>query len=108
MFNLNAPSSGRFAGVVMVQDANGLPPGTTNTSSQSNLTGKGGATLNGLIYFPKSSLTFHGNPSTTGPKCLLLVVNWLNVDADSMLDSSGCTSAGLSNLLTIKTVVIAE
>jgi Flp pilus assembly protein TadG len=103
-FELNAPSSGRFAGVVMVQDANGLP----YTRSYNTVTGAPGSTLNGLVYFPKTSMTFHGNPSTTGPKCLLLVVSSLNVDADSSLDIGGCAYAGLANLPTIYTVALAE
>ena len=103
-FELNAPSSGRFAGVVMVQDANGLP----YTRSYNTVTGAPGATLNGLVYFPKTSMTFHGSPSTTGPKCLLLVVSSLNVDASSNLDIGGCASAGLTNLPTVYTVALAE
>jgi len=103
-FELNAPSSGRFAGVVMVQDANGLP----YTRSYNTVTGAAGATLNGLVYFPKTSMTFHGSPSTTGPKCLLLVVSSLNVDASSNLDIGGCASAGLTNLPTVYTVALAE
>jgi len=106
--NLNAPGSGPFAGLVMVQDANGLPPGTTYRSTHSRITGGFGATLNGLVYFPNSSMIFHGNPSATGPKCLLLVVNWLNVDANSSLDSSGCAGAGLATLPTVSTVALAE
>jgi len=103
-FELNAPSSGRFAGVVMVQDANGLP----YTRSYNTVTGAAGATLSGLVYFPKTSMTFHGSPSTTGPKCLLLVVSSLNVDASSNLDIGGCASAGLTNLPTVYTVALAE
>jgi hypothetical protein len=103
-FDLNAPGSGRFAGVVMVQDANGLP----YTRSYNTITGESGSTLNGLVYFPKTSITFHGNPSTTGPKCLLLVVSSLNVDASSSLGIRGCASAGLSNLPTVYTVALAE
>jgi hypothetical protein len=108
IFNLNAPSSGLFAGLVMVQDSNGLPPSTTYTSSRSNVTGGAGATLNGLVYFPKSAMTFHGNPSATGSKCLILVVNWLNVDGNSSLDFAGCASMGLPNLPTVSTVALAE
>jgi Flp pilus assembly protein TadG len=103
-FELNAPSSGRFAGVVMVQDANGLP----YTRSYNTVTGAPGATLNGLVYFPKTSMTFHGNPSTTGPKCLLLVVSSLNVDANSSLDIGGCENTGLVNVPKIYTVALAE
>jgi Putative Flp pilus-assembly TadE/G-like len=108
VFNLNAPSSGRFSGVVMVQDANGLPAGTISPSSPSSVTGAPGATLNGLVYFPNSSLTFHGNPSVTGPKCLVLVVDTLTVDQASSLETRGCAGAGLTNLPTVSTAALAE
>jgi hypothetical protein len=102
-FTLNAPSSGPFAGIVMVQDVDDLPP-----SQGSQISGGPGATLNGLVYFPKSSITFHGNPSAAGPKCLILVVNWLIVDGDSILDSSGCANIGLTNLPTAHNATLAE
>ena len=108
MFNLNAPNSGRFAGVVIVQDANSIPAGTTYPSSHNSVTGAPGATLNGLVYFPNSSLTFHGNPSVTGPKCLVLVVKALVVDQSSSLETRGCAGAGLTNLPTVSAVALAE
>jgi len=104
---LQAPNSGTFSGLVIVQDSNGLPPGTTYTSRRSTLEGPG-ATLNGLVYFPNASMTFQGNPSSAGPKCLVVVVDALIVDGPSSLATSGCTSAGLTNLPTINTVSLAE
>ena len=80
---LNAPSTGRFAGLVLVQDGNALPAGTTYTSRDSVVRGSPGAVLNGLVYFPNSSLTFTGAPSAAGPKCLLLVVNTVIIDGAS-------------------------
>jgi Flp pilus assembly protein TadG len=106
--NLNAPHSGRFAGLVIVQDSNGLPPGTTYTSTHSTIVGGTGTTLNGLVYFPNSSLTFAGHPSTVGPKCLLLVVSSVAVDQSSSLETKGCASAGLVNLPMVRTVALAE
>jgi Flp pilus assembly protein TadG len=108
ILNLNAPHSGRFAGLVIVQDSNGLPPGTTYTSRNSKIGGGPGATLNGLIYFPNSSLTFHGNPSATGPRCLVLVANSVDVNATSGMDTGGCASAGLTSLPVVSTVALAE
>jgi Putative Flp pilus-assembly TadE/G-like len=105
---LNAPKSGRFAGLAIIQDSHGLPPGTTYTSSQSTIGGTPGATLSGLVYFPNSSMTFHGAPSATGPQCLLLVVKTLDIDAASRLEAGGCASAGLGNLPAIDTVAVAE
>jgi hypothetical protein len=106
--NLNAPIAGRFPGVVLVQDANGLPSGTSYTSTYSTITGTSGATLNGLVYFPKSSMTFWGNPSPTGPRCLLLVVNAAMVEGASSLETAGCPGAGLANLPKIYTAALAE
>jgi hypothetical protein len=106
---LNAPRTGRFPGLVLVQDANGLPAGTTYTSTRSTIAGApAGATLNGLIYFPHSSLTFTGNLISTGPRCLVLVVNTLTVGGPSSLEDAGCASAGLTNLPIIHTVALAE
>jgi hypothetical protein len=108
ILNLNAPNSGPFAGLVIAQDANGLTSSTSYRSSHSSITGGLNATLNGLVYFPKSSMTFYGNPSTAGPKCLILVVNWLDVIGNSSLDSAGCASMGLANLPRVSTVALAE
>ena len=103
--NLNAPSSGLFAGLLFVQDSNGLP------STNSTLSMTPGATLNGLVYFPNSFMTFQGNPSATGPKCLLIVADALTFTGTSSLETSGCASAGLTNLTNlprINTVALAE
>lgn len=105
---LNAPNSGPFAGLAIIQDSNSLPPGTTYTSSKSTIGGTPGTTLNGLVYFPNSSMTFHGAPSATGPQCLLLVVKTLDIDAASRLENGGCSGAGLGNLPVIDTVAVAE
>ena len=105
---LNAPNSGPFAGLAIIQDSNGLPPSTTYTSSQSTIGGTPGAILNGLVYFPNSLMTFHGAPSATGPQCLLLVVKTLDIDAASRLEVGGCSGAGLDNLPVIDTVAVAE
>jgi hypothetical protein len=106
--DLNAPASGRFSGIVMVQDSHGLPPGTTYTSSRSTISTGRGAELNGLVYFPNSSMTFHGSPSATGPRCLLLVVAMLTVGGDTSLEPEGCAGAGLTDLPTVDTVALAE
>jgi Flp pilus assembly protein TadG len=105
---INAPHSGRFAGLAIIQDSNDLPPGTTYISSHSTIGGAPGATLNGLVYFPNSSMTFHGEPSATGPQCLLLVVKTLDIDAASRLEAGGCAGAGLGKLPVIGTVAVAE
>jgi Flp pilus assembly protein TadG len=108
MLNLSAPRSGPFAGLVIVQDSNQLPRGTTYTSSHSTIGGNPGASLNGLVYSPNSSLTFHGTPSSVGPKCLLLVSGSVNIDLTTILDSTGCAAAGLTNLPMVSKIALAE
>lgn len=108
MLNLNAPSSGQFGGLVIIQDSNGLPVGTTYTSLHSTIGGAPGATVNGLVYFPNSSVTFHGTPSGTGPRCLVLVASAVDIDAASSLDTTGCARAGLASLPSVSTVALAE
>jgi hypothetical protein len=105
--NLSAPSSGTFAGMVLIQDSNGLPPNTTINSpgnAQANATEK----LNGLVYFPQSSMDFQGGPATGSASCLVLIVKTVNLQGTPSFNDSGCTNAGLTNLPTVKTVALTE
>ena len=61
--------------------------------------------LNGLLYFPSTSVGFDGNQSTT---CSLLISKQLVIDGDSNFDISGCTNAGLTRLPMVYTVAVAE
>ena len=53
---LTAPSSGTYAGILMYQN----PADTVGPS----IGGNDGSFLNGVLYFPKSEVTFYGNNST--------------------------------------------
>ena len=103
--NLNAPATGTFSGMVLIQDAWGLPATTTwdNSTEQGSPT----ETLTGLVYFPASQMDFAGTPSATGPQCLILVVGALAETGNPSLASSGCNSAGL-HLLPGTKVTLAE
>jgi hypothetical protein len=105
---LNAPRSGRFAGLVLVQDGNALPAGTAYTSPDSTIQGVPAAVLNGLVYFPNSALTFLGAPATAGPKCLLLVARAAFINGASSLGTGGCASAGLAELPKVFDAALAE
>jgi hypothetical protein len=48
---------------------------------------------------------FRGNPSAT---CTLLVASQVTIDSSSHLSTSGCGTAGLTNLPTVYTVALAE
>jgi len=107
VLNLNAPSSGTFAGMVLIQDSNGLPTGTT-IDNPANAQANSTETLSGLVYFPDTAVTFQGTPSATGPQCLVLVANTISLQGTPGFATNGCASLGLNNLPIIKTVYLAE
>ena len=107
--NLNAPNTGPFAGMVLIQDSNGLPaadhlPSPDTVSAQANAS----ETLSGFVYFPQAAVTFQGGPSATGPQCLVLVTNTLSMQGNPGFATSGCGSLGLNKLPIVKTVYLAE
>ena len=112
--NLNAPAASScsncpFAGMVLIQDSNGLPaadhlPNPDTVSAQANST----ETLSGLVYFPQADVTFQGGPSATGPQCLVLVTNTLSMQGNPGFATSGCGSLGLNKLPIVKTVYLAQ
>src|SRR6516165_1610749 len=83
--NLNAPTSGTYASLLMVQDT--VAGATYTTTAQ--FQGTPGQTLSGLIYTPNSNLSFQGNPSITD-NCLLVVANRLTLAGNSGLAAGGC------------------
>jgi hypothetical protein len=95
--SLNAPSTGTFVGLAIIQDSNGLPSGTTYTTTPDAVKGQGGATetLTGLVYFPNAAMDFNGTPSG-GNNCLVLVASTVNFYGNSTLSSMGCSSFGLT------------
>jgi hypothetical protein len=104
--SLNAPNSGTFAGLLFVQDT---VAGATYTTSG---TIEGGPSValsgSGLVYFPNTDLTFQGTPQLGTNGCLVVVANQVTVAGDSTLSATGCSSAGLGNAPTVKTVSLAE
>ena len=113
--SLNAPGSGTYQNLLLIQDSNGLPTGTTFTtpgnctSSCSTFQGSSGQTLNGLVYFPDSNLTFQGNPTTGNSSCLLTVANTLTLAGNAtVLATTGCPTSGPGGVKKIFTVALVE
>jgi hypothetical protein len=106
--SLSAPKTGTFAGLVLIQDSNGLPPGTTYTSTTSSASANATESLNGLAYFPKTDMTFQGTPSAGSATCLVMVVHTLSVQGNPSFNSTGCTAAGLTTVPQPQTVALAE
>ena len=86
--SLNAPGSGTYTGLLMVQDTVSGATYTTTASFQ----GGPSQTLNGLIYTPNSNLSFQGNPSVTN-SCLLVVANTMTLAGTSSLATGGCPAS---------------
>jgi hypothetical protein len=104
--NFNAPGSGAFEDLMIIQDSNGLPAGTTIPNTTAQFQGGPSTVLDGLAYFPKSNLTFNGNPSVGSSGCLLAVVNTLILSGDTQMNSTGCK--GPAAPPTVKTVALSE
>jgi hypothetical protein len=100
---LSAPNSGLFSGLLFVQDPLAVSGG--GSTPDNTLEGGTGMKLGGLLYFPRTTVRFAGNPSAA---CTLLIANQLTVEGVSHLTVAGCKSAGLTNLPTVNTVALAE
>ena len=98
---LQAPNSGPFSGLLFVQD----PLAAGGEEPDNAFEGGPGMNLTGLLYFPNATVGFRGNPSAT---CTLLVASQVTIDSSSHLSTSGCGTAGLTNLPTVYTVALAE
>jgi spore maturation protein SpmB len=99
---LNAPSTGPYAGYLMVQDT---VAGVTPTAG--GPIGSPGATLSGLLYFPSTSLSFVGNIQADASNCLVAVAKSLSLTGNIGLNASGCPTAGLTSTPAIFSVFLA-
>lgn len=114
--SLNAPGSGTFDNLLLIQDSNSLPSGTTYTpagtacaASSSTFQGTTSATFTGLVYFPCSNLNFQGNPAVGQYSCLLMVANTLTLQGNPTdLTTTGCPTSGPGGLHQIKTVALVQ
>ena len=80
--SLNAPSSGTWQGILFYQQR-----GNTTASS---LVGGTGETMNGVLYFPSSTLTYTGNSSTTATQTTIVA------DTLTLVGTSGISAAASS------------
>src|SRR5262249_19266844 len=95
---LNAPGSGPYAGLLMVQDTVANASGGTIGNA---------ASLDGLMYFPNTNLSFVGNIETGTSNCLVAVAKSLSLMGNIGLKASGCPTAGPTTPPTILSVFLA-
>lgn len=96
---LQAPNSGTFSGLLLIQDPVN-PPSVTSV-----LQGGGNMNLTGLLYLPNTTVGFHGNPSAS---CTVLITQQVAINGNSTFTTSGCKKAGLAKLPAVNTVALAE
>jgi Flp pilus assembly protein TadG len=109
--NLVAPSTGPFAGMVLIQDGNGVPAGDTiNSDPGTPANGNAQESLSGLVYFPASTLSFHGTPTGNvgAANCMVVVANKIQLQGNPMMAVGGCGSLGLNTLPFPKTVTLVD
>lgn len=100
---LQAPNAGTFSGILFVQDPMAVPGGSTTPDNR--FEAGGSMKLTGLLYFPKTTLAFEGNP---GAACTLTVADQVVIYGASGFSATGCTSAGLAVLPTVVTAALAK
>jgi Flp pilus assembly protein TadG len=97
---LQAPNSGTFSGLLLIQDPVAPASGVSVFEGGLNMR------FTGLVYLPKTTVSgFRGNSSST---CTVLIARQVAIDGNSNFNISGCKAAGLTTLPTIYTVALAE
>jgi hypothetical protein len=91
--NLNAPSTGSTAGIVIFGDRN--MPTSGGSAPNFNLTGGGTQIFGGAIYLPKGNLSFSGG-SSTGTKCTQIVAYTVSFVGNSNL-AMNCSGYGVAS-----------
>jgi Flp pilus assembly protein TadG len=103
---LQAPNSGTFSGLLFIQDtASAIGPGVTYTAGGSSFKGGAKMQLDGLLYFPDTTVAFAGNPSTD---CAVLISYQAVIQGNSNFTTAACSTAGLTTLPTVNTAALAE
>jgi Flp pilus assembly protein TadG len=110
-FNLKAPASGYFEGIVVAQHPNSVPNGSSKSTANSVI-GGGSKNFVGIIYYPSQIFYISGSGSSTtsspdqvatGSPQFAIVADKVYVEGNSPLrigGSSDSTAAGLPSLPT--------
>jgi hypothetical protein len=96
--NFSAPTSGPLTGILFFQDRS-IP----SSGAASTISGNSSSTFDGAIYFPTTSVSFHGNSSANGYS--IVVANLLTLSGNASLGSNYTSLTGGSP---IKGTILAE
>jgi Flp pilus assembly protein TadG len=104
--NLTAPTSGTWSGIAAYQDTS-LAASTYTASSWSDNGNSPTVDIIGLLYLPRTDVSFGGGAgATTGTSsCFVAVVHSFDTNGTAFsMTRSGCTADGLGNIPTIQLV----
>jgi Flp pilus assembly protein TadG len=103
--NVTAPSSGRFAGIVLASHPDTVPP----ANKQNVIIGGGEMEFNGIVYFPKQDLKVTGNGDIGGQSAqFAIIADTIDIDGNGTLYihiSADAADAGLPALPTANEIV---
>ncbi|MBN8848539.1 MULTISPECIES: pilus assembly protein TadG-related protein [unclassified Sphingomonas] len=96
--DISAPSSGTWSGVAIYQDPRMSPPASSLNISYSG--NQPTWNISGLVYLPKSNVTFSGavNKSGSGTACFVLVAYTILVNGTGNIfaNNTACGTSGLT------------
>jgi hypothetical protein len=96
---LNAPSTGDYAGILFYQDGRATIAGTSTVRGDSS------SSVVGAFYFPGTHIEFAGNTSGTS-ECVLIVGDTVTVTGSAVLNTTRCEEYGFETVRTIKIVLV--
>jgi hypothetical protein len=102
--NITAPTSGTWSGIGAYQDDH-LATSSYTASSWSQNGGSPTVNITGLIYLPRTDVSFGGGSGgyVGTPSCYVAVYHSYDTNGTGIsMNRSGCASAGLNNLPTVK------
>lgn len=80
---LTAPTTGTYAGLIMVQDSRAIP----SNSNDLIVTGDSGSVFEGAIYAPRNHVTFTGN-SSMDSDCLQIVSRYITFSGNTHVSNN--------------------
>lgn len=89
---LTAPTTGQYAGIIMVQDSRTVPSNTNRMM----ITGDSGSVFDGTIYAPTNAVTFGGNSNMT-TDCLQIIATYITFTGNTNVQNNCPAGRGVAS-----------
>ena len=89
---LTAPSTGTYAGIIMVQDSRTVPA----NNNRMLITGDNGSVFDGTIYAPTNAVTFSGN-SSMSTDCLQIIATYITFTGNTTVRNNCPAGRGVAS-----------